>query len=262
MSPNHVFWGMIDNNLASDSVTRHVAQDQNGQKLDQYIQIQFGAQSASHSLVTVKQTGDGGENEVKSETIGTPKTDYSRYTSIKTTQKNAQGKPIDTSKVINVWAKTDDSPASAQYFQQSAFGIVPYANLNSQQRHELVKMMREKNVYDISGEQPKSSQENGRPVYVYKVSIKPKAYVEMIQKFTKYLGLSGAGLDPSQYEASPMLKAEFTVYKMSRQLTKIRYVDSAQEETYNAQGLEQPVALPSKSIKITDLQQRIQQSMQ
>jgi len=266
MSPRNVFWGMIDNNLATESVTRHVVRDQGGQTLDQYMQLQFGSSNSAHNLISVKQSGDTGENEVKSETIGTPKNDYSRYVTIKTPQKTAGGQPIDTSKLVNVWAKTDDSkagqPSSAQYFQQSILGIVPYANLNYQQRYELVKLMQDKKAYDFSGEQPKSEKLNGRAVYVYAVSISPKAYIEMLQKFTKYMGLGEMGLDPSQYEGAAPLKVEMTVGKLSRQLLKIKYVDGGQEETYSAQGLEQAVGLPSKTIPISELQDRIQKSMQ
>lgn len=266
MSPRNVFWGMIDNNLATESVTRHVVQEQGGQTLDQYMQLQFGSSNSAHNLISVKQSGDTGENEVKSETIGTPKNDYSRYVSIKTPQKTAEGKPIDTSKLVNVWAKTDDSkagqPSSAQYFQQSILGIVPYANLNYQQRRELIKLMQDKKAYDFTAEQPKTSKVEGKVVYIYTVSISPKAYIEMLQKFTKFMGLKDVELDPGQYEGAPPLKVEMTVGKLSRQLLKIKYVDGGQEETYSAQGLEQAVTLPSKTIPISELQDRIQKSMQ
>src|SRR3990167_8722229 len=266
MSPSHVFWGMIDNNLATESVTRHVVQDQGGQTLDQYMQLQFGSSNTAHNLISVKQAGDMGENEVKSETIGTLKNDYSRYISIKTAQKTADGKPIDASKLVGIWAKTEDSkagqPSNAQYFQQSILGIVPYANLNYQQRHELIKLMQDKKAYDFSGEPIKREKLNGRAVYVYTVNISPKAYIEMLQKFTKYMGLDEMGLDPSQYEGAAPLKVEMTVGKLSRQLLKIKYVDGGQEETYSAQGLEQAVGLPSKPIPISELQDRIQKSMQ
>lgn len=266
LSPKNVFWGMIDNNLATESITRHVVQEQGGQTLDQYMQLQFGSSNSAHNLISVKQSGETGENEVKSETIGTPKNDYSRYVSIKTPQKTAGGQPIDTSKLVNVWAKTDDSkagqPSSAQYFQQSILGIVPYANLNYQQRHELIKLMQDKKAYDLSNWQPKREKLNGKSVYVYTVNISPKAYIEMLQKFTKYMGLSDVGLDPTQYEGAAPLKVEMTVGKLSRQLLRIKYVDGGQEENYTSQGLEQAVTLPNKTIPISELQDRIQKSMQ
>jgi len=266
MSPKQVFWGMIDNNLATESVTRHVVQEEGGQTLDQTMQLQFGASNSAHNLINVKQAGDTGENEVKSETIGTPKNDFSRYVSIKTGQKTTDGKPIDTSSITNVWAKTDDSkdgqPSSAQYFQQSVLGIVPYANLSYQQRQELIKLMKDKKAYDFSSEQTKTEKRNGQAVYVYTVSINPKPYIEMLQKFSKFMGLGGEGLDPSQYEGAPPLKVEMTVGKASRQLLKIKYVDGGQEETYSSQGLEQAGSLPNKTIPLSELQDRIQKSMQ
>lgn len=266
MSPRHVFLTMLDNNLATESITRHTVQRANGQVVDQYIQLQFGRTNASRSLVTVKQPEEGGESVVKSETIGTPQNDFSRYVSIKTTQKNSQGQPIDTSKVTGVWGKTDDSKdgerANTQYFQQGALGIVPFANLTSEQRQKLVNLMRDKKVYDVDFSKVKSVKEKGKSAFVYNVNISPKSYMIMIKQFTKYLGLSDMGLDPSQYENSPPLKTEFTVDKLSRNLIKIHYTDSSQDETFSSYGLEQPISLPTKTISITELQKRVQDSLQ
>ena len=266
MSPRRIFWGMMANNLATESVTRHIKQEGNGQTLDQYIQLQFGALNASRSLIVAKQPEQNGKSEVTSETIGTTKNDYSQYIDIKTSQRNAQGKPVDTSKVVRIWGKTDKPKAGqqalTQYFQQSVLGIVPFANLTSSERQKLLQLLQEKNVYDISRQQPKTNKLHGRAVYIYTVSINPKAYIEMLLAFTKALGIDIPNLDPSAYESSQPLKAKFTIDKLSRQLRKVSYSEGGQEEEFSAHGLEQPIALPTKTIPIGELQNRVRQSLE
>ncbi len=258
MNSTNVFWGMMSNNLATASITKHTQQETQGQSVDQYVQIQFGPQKAAHGTVTFEQNG----SKVKSETIGTPKVDYNRYISINTNQKTASGKPIDTSSVLGVWSKSDSSNDSSlsnsQFFRQSILGIVPFANLNASARSKLISLMKSKNVYDISSGSIKSATENGRSVYVYDVSITPSAYVEAISQLAKELGLGDIGLDPSQYQGAPAFKTQFTVDKKSRELIKISYLNSGQTETFSSYGLEQPITEPKNAIPLTSLQERLQ----
>ena len=262
MNPTRVFWSMMSNNLATDSVVRHTHQTQSGQTSDEYIQIAFGAVNASRSVTTLSQNDAAGPTTVVSETIGTPTNDYSRYISIKTTQKSSTGKLPDTSKVVGIWGKTPDAPAgqkpSLQYFQQGVLGIVPFANLTNTQRSDLVKIMRDDNVYDIAAGAPKRTKVGKRAAYVYSVNINPAAYIGMLGQYAKDLGLGDIGLDPSQYAGSQPLKADFTVDKLSRQLVSISYTGTTQSETFSSQGLEQPITLPTQTIPISDLQNRVQ----
>lgn len=262
MSPNRVFWGMIDNNLATTSVTRHVVQKQQGQTNDQYIQMLFGQQNAARSQVVFSQEEASGKSVVKSETIGMPKIDYSRYTSIDTQQKTASGKAVDSSGIIGVWASSEGADpefAGAQYFQQSVLSIAPFANFRQEIRSELVGIMKDKKVYDIKS--AKSDKQDGKSVFIYEVEINPEAYVAMLQRYVIMLGLKDAGLNPSQYANSPALKAQFVVDKLSRNLLKVAYKDSEQGETLSAYGLETPVEIPSNTISIAELQKRVQESL-
>lgn len=261
-SSENVFWGMISNNLATESITRHTTQTAAGQTTDQYIQLQLGAVNAARNVVTISQNISGSHAVVKSETIGTKDNDYSRYVAIKTDQKNAQGKPLNTAQIIGVWGKTPDAKKGQrppiQYLQQSLLGIVPYANLASGPRHDLINLIKNNNVYTITSEPAKSVKQSGRQVFVYTVNINPKAYISMLQQFVKDIGLGDIGLDPSQYNGSQPLKAEFTVDKVSRQLVKVSYPDGGQSQTYSSQGQEQPISVPTQTIPLAQLQSKVQ----
>lgn len=262
-SPNNVFWGMISNNLATPGITRHVVQKSSADSLDQYIQLEFGSVNAVHTRATLTQTDSSGKTVVKSETIGTPTTDFNRYLKIETPQKNKQNKPIDTSNVIDVWAKTDQSKnlAPTSNFSQSVFTIVPYGNLGYDARNSLVDYIKDNDVYDMS-KPAQSIQHNGRSAYIYYIDVDPVAYIKSLEKYAKAMGLGNVGLDADMYANSPALKVELTVDKLSRQLTKIYYPDSQQEETFMSQGLQPQTILPDKTVTVEELQKRIQSIQQ
>lgn len=259
--PNKVFWKMLNNNLATVSVTKHVVEDGEGQKIDQYSQLKFGSQNAARNLVTITQTTEGSKSEVKSESIGTLSNDYSRYIQIKSSEKSSTGQPYDFSKVTGVWGKSADGADSSQtvYFRQAALNsVVPFGWLNPGARASLVDQMQTKQVYKISDKTEKK-QENGKPVYVYTVDINAQAYIAMLQEYVKKAGLNvGDTLDPTAYEGIAPIRAEFTVDPYSRQLKKIHYDASNRDEEFMSYGLSEPIAIPGQTIPIEELQNKLQ----
>lgn len=255
-SPENVFWGMIENSLATSSVTRRVNQLSPGGSVDTYSRLQTGATNASHSLEITKQ----GQTTVTKETIGTPDADYARYVGIDTDQMSVSGEPVDFSSVLGVWGKsTEEQSSEAQYFNQAILGTVPFASLSSTDRREIVDFMRQNGVYTVAYNEVQKSHEDGRKIYAYKVKISPVAYFRMLQLFADKLGLPEVpALEPSQYEGVAELETEFMVGKNSRQLLAIRYLGSGQEETYSSYGLSVPIQTPQNTIPLTELQTRIQ----
>jgi hypothetical protein len=210
----------------------------------------------------VESTEQAGTTVTK-DTIGTPDADYSRYAKIQTDQKTADGKPVDFSNVLGIWGKSPSAPAGrmpeVRYFNQGLLGTVPFANLSRQQRQPLIKFMKQKNVYQVSYGDVKKDKQNGRQTYTYNVQINPVTYFEMLQRFVKSLGLPDvAGLNPTAYANISPLQAQFTVAKTSRELTKINYAGGGQDEFYVDYGLVGPIAIPSQTIPISELQNRIQ----
>lgn len=263
MSSTNVFWGMIENNLATSSITKNIVQKSEQQSLNQYLQVSFGQTNAAHGLISINQNQGDVKTSVKTETIGTTTTDYNRYLDINTGA-SKDGKKVDTSTVEGVWAKADKSAGqdSAQYFRQSILGIVPTANLGYKDRQETIKLIKDKKVYDFSSGSIKSQKVDGKDAYVYEVSINATAYIEIMQKVTKLMGVGDMGLDASQYAGSPAVKAEFTIGKLSRQLMRVKYSSTGQEETYNGQGIEVTINEPTKTISLSELQERIQKVLQ
>jgi hypothetical protein len=260
-NPDQVFWKMMGNNLSTVSVTKHVVEDSEGQKIDQYSQLKFGSQNAARNLVTITQTTDAGKSMVKSESIGTLSNDYSRYITIDSSEKTAAGQPYDFSKVTGVWGKSADNQDSTQtvYFRQAALNsVVPFGWLDPGARSSLLDQMKTKRIYNLSGNTQKKK-ENGKLVYVYTVDINAQAYIAMLQEYVNKLGLDvGQALDPSAYEGIAPIRVDFTVDPYSRQLKKIHYEASNRDEEFMSYGLSDPIAIPGQTIPIEELQNKLQ----
>lgn len=266
LAPERVFWSMVSNSLSTKGVTMEMTQESEGNKLTQYIQMELGTTNKAHSLTNLKQ----GNTEVKTEVIGTPSADYTRYRSIKTDQKNAEGKPLNISKVIGVWSKSDDAEqtdtqsSGHQLFAQSVLGIglpvgsipVPLGEVSASQRQDLLREMKTEKLYGVSfkPKDVKKERKDGRLRYTYNVKIQTILYVRMMKEFAKDLGLHELdSVDPNTYQTAAPLDVKLTVDAYSRELAA---VDSGQDyaQTYKGYGLPLNVSVPSRPITTTQLQ--------
>lgn len=268
-APEQVFWGMLDNNLSTSSVTRHITQtpeQTGGSSVDQYTRLQMGSQNATKSAVTLSQGDGSSQSIVKSESIGTQSNDYSRYLSVQTEQKGSNGQPLDFSSILGIWGKTDDAEAGAapqvSYYRQAYLGsVVPFAQLPAQARGDVVQNLRDSNVYEVDYSNVRHEQREGQSVLSFPVKISPKSYVEQLVKILGYTGLDASGLDPSVYANARQIEATFYINPVSRQLVSVVY-SGGQEETYSSYGLILPIDLPKDTIPFSELQQRIQSIQQ
>jgi len=251
-SPGSVFWDMIDNNLSTRSITKHVVSDEAGTKSDQYTQISFGAQNFSHNVVTLTQNQGDTSTVIKTESIGTPSVDFSRYNSIETNRKNAAGQLPDFSKIRGIWGKND---TNTQYLSQAMFGVVPFANLNPAQRSKILKLMKDTKVYDTAFD--KVTTQNGN--YVYNVSLNPLPYIKLLKELSKVTGITVlADVNPDTYQNAPSVKLMFTVSKYSHQLKDIKYTDEqGLEESYESHGILSSIQIPGNTIPINELESRV-----
>lgn len=257
-NPKKVFWGMLNNSLATSSVTRSVTESNNDFSVDRYIRLQTGSVNAARALEITKQ----GNTTISKESVGIPSADYVRYAQIRTDQKSASGGPMDFSSVERIWGKGtsgDGQVNQGQYFVQAILGTVPFASLNKDNRDTLLKFIRDKKVYQVAYDSVKKTKEDRQIIYTYDVQINAQAYFEMLLLFVKLLGLPPiASLDPSAYATIAPLSARFSIAKNSRQLIKITYPSSGQAESYSDYGLALPIETPSATIPLEELQTRIQ----
>lgn len=258
-SPENVFNGMINNNLRIASVTRESkieSADTPQQKIEQ---LNFVPDYAVRSIITLQQNDNGQDNKVVSETIGTLKADYSRYVTIKTSQTNSEGKPLDYSSVENIWSKSDPESEQPQYFNQSVLGLIMFGNIDQKTRNEYINTLKDKKAYDIQYKDAKPQKINGKSALVIPVKVNLEGYVQAVKVVAKQVGLGDLpGLEPEAYKDQTPIEIKVTIDKLSRQLLKVEYSEN-QIETYSSYGIKLPVELPEKTISTSELQQKVQE---
>ncbi len=271
LAPDRVFWGMVNTSLSTSGVTIETSQQTQQATIKQLVQVALGNTDEAHSLTTLTQNG----TVVKTEIIGTKTADYTRYRSIQTNQKNQQGKPLDTSKVVGVWAKSDDTQQSAtqasghQLFSQTVLGIglpvgsvpVPIGNLSASERSSLLNMIHNENVYQTSFKRDdvRRQTKNGRLLYTYDTKIQTILYVRLMKEFAKDVGLHELDqVDPNAYQTAQPLDVKLTIDARSRELVG---VDNGQgyQQTYEGYGLPLQISLPQHPITTQELQNRLSQ---
>lgn len=264
-APPHVFWAMIDNSLATKSVVTEMNQTSGPNSLKQQVHTDVQTKR-SRSLTTLKQNGA----EVKTEIIGTHDADYTRYLSIKNPQPK-DGKQHDTSKVVNVWAKSDDVAQSQtqasgnQLYAQSTLGVglpigtvpVPVGEIGHRERADLVQRIKNDGVYAPDYKKVKKERKNGRLLYTYEVKMQTILYVRLMQEFARQLGLHELDkVDANTYRSAKPMQVKLTVDAYSHRLTR---VDSGQgvAQDYKDYGSPLAVAIPKKTIPAAELQKRL-----
>lgn len=251
--PDKLFWSMIEKSLATESVTIESNQEQQGMNVRQVARYQLGAANLAHSATVITQAG----TSVKSEMIATPNADYTRYTQIQTDNRGADGKPLDFSKLLNVWAKGQEG--AGELFNQALFdNVVLHANLTPAQREKLLNQMRTDNVYEIDGKPTKRvNEETGRVEYVYKVKVQYIPYVRLLKTFANEVGLRNFdNIDPNSYSGTPPFETLLAIDVRSRHLSSVTQTDGQQPQKYSGYGIPVQLDIPKQTITEDELKAR------
>jgi hypothetical protein len=262
-NPERVFWDTVAQGLRTSSVTIGAAQDAGGTNVHQLLQYSLGAENINHTLTTLNQSG----TTVKNEAIGTPTADYTRYVSVKTDQKGADGKPLNLSKIIGVWAKNDTNNTGAgQLFTQAVMGTslplggvaIPIANLSPALRTDMITEMRNDNIYQVNFKDVKKKTVNGRLQYTYDVTVQPVLYAGMMKNFAKSMGLHALDqLDPNSFSGQAGLKLRLVVDARAKHLMSAELPDSHVNQTYNSYDVPVSISVPKTTVTVTELQKRL-----
>ena len=259
-NPETVFWNTVSQGLRTNGVTIKSKQDNNGSGVKQTLQYSLGADSLSYSRTTLTQ----GATTVVNEMIGTPSADYNRYASVKTDQKAADGRDLNFSKILGVWAKSDQK----QLFSQAALGtglpiggmVLPIASVSSEERSKLLDQIHNENVYRVDFSKVKKQHVDGRLQYVYDVRIKPIGYARLMKSFASSIGLHDLDqLDPTAYNAQPDLKLKLTVDARAQHLVAVTLPANDYTQTYGSYDIPVNVELPKNAITVEELQKRLRE---
>ena len=254
--PGRVFWGAVANNLTVSAATAELTRSSTSQKLVQQAQFDVNARPLSRFYTIISQDADA--VRVKTESLGTSEADYNRYTEIKS------NKPLATTDVVNVWAKTNNAKETgSQLTTQALVGpalgayLVPFGNLSADRRDEIVSEMKRNTLYKFTTGEVKKETRGHRPVYIYKIEIQPVAYVQAIQQVAQAMGVHDADeLNPSDYVGMEPLKGTITVDVLSRQIIATSD-ESGYTYRFGSIGVPVWVSAPQQTISGDELRKRL-----
>jgi flagellar basal body-associated protein FliL len=262
-NPSKVFNRMVANNLATPSMTKKTNQVSEGQSLDQTSILVTSPKPYVVSQATLNQKQGVETTKVVTESLAFPTEEYTRYLNISTTQKAANGKPYNFSKLFGVWGKTTQQDAESggpQTYSQTILGIIPVGTMTAAQRQDLTSYIQKNNVFGVDGNKVTKVWKNNRLVYTYQGSVRPIPYVTMLKVFAHSMGLRQLdGISPEQYKDSPPIAFTLDVDVISGQMTALKYTDSGRVDQFMAYGYRPVVKIPQNTIPISELQSRLQQ---
>lgn len=257
--PDRLFWAMMNNNLSTQAVSRTALQDDGQQKVRQVTEAQTSPDALANGQTTIVQGGEQGATAI-TESIGTPTADYVRYTKVETSQKGADGAPLDFSGVLNVWgvSKSEDGTTSGQLYNEAVLGLFPVGSLTASQRKALIGQMKDTNAYTFMLD--KTERHGARVTYIYNVKINPVAFVSVLKQFASDMGLNQLkNVDPNQYSSTQPIDVQVSIDNLSRQMTRVSYSDGYRVETLSGYGSLKPLQQPpTKTISVDELQYRLQ----
>jgi len=239
--PERVFWGSIENNLSTSSVTRVTNANQNGQTIRQTQDIDFIGELSVQNKVLI----EGGGQKVEVETRGFKDVDYIQYSAIELPDTAAQELAADA---IGRWAKTERSdvnpddpdtlftPQPELVDEALLSSFLLFGNLPADKRGPLVDQLRQ--AYDVGFESVVEVDIDGNTAYEYNVTIDVSKYAEALATYLRIYDKSDlADTVVSQIEPGTSVSTVITIDKKSRNLVKTSTTGSVGEETYTAHGV-------------------------
>ena len=259
---DRVFWGMVDSNLQTSAYTRQTEQKNGSQSVNQVLQTNTSPDQVVYAETLFTQTGVDSATAL-TENLGTPTQDFVRYTSIETSQKDAQGKPLDFSKVLNIWGVTEsqaDAQTTGQLYNQAVLGVIPTGNLSAADRGALIANMKKQGAYTFQVTETKRSWPFGRPTYTFSVTVKPVAYITALKSFAATVGLNHLEeINPNDYESAQQLAFQVSVDGWTHQMTVSSQPQAGKNEVISGRNLKKAApVVPTDAIPVEELQTKLQ----
>lgn len=258
-NPDRVLDDMLAKSLQTESIQRRITFSTQQSTIDQVYYNTFSPNTATQSVLKLQEGNykAGQATEVTKESIGTQDKDFIRYTAISLPAGAAKK---DFNSVLNVWGmleKTDQGEAPGA-LNESIFSIVPFANLPTAEKNQIIKEADDTDLYKYTDY--KLTYETGRPVITYDIALKPESLLRVL---SKYASLTGNGdkeqLNPDAYKESPDINIKLKVDLLSRHVKSIEFPDSSRTEVYGAYGLQRKITTPKDTVPINELQSRLTQ---
>ncbi len=253
-----VFYDAIRLSLTSPGVACEISKESNGGSSKQRIVLDLTSRTDASSMTELSE----GDAKVVTEGIATKTDDYVKYVSIKAPGKNADGKPHDFSKILNVWGKQSRADLGGNsLFDQAAFGgcVVPLADLPNDKADALMAEVEQGTVYKTDLGRVERTNVNGRPVYAYNVTLTGPTYIKFMKKVAAAAGVKSLDkIDEEAYAERTPEKLKFMINRNNHKLEQVVYNDRTQKVTFSDYGKRPDITVPAGTISTVELQKRLE----
>ncbi len=256
-TPQRAFQDMLAHNVSTRSVTKDIRLDSTKDVLAQQVHLQLGADNYARWIVTAKQDS----NEVVTESIGLTDVEYVRYNRIvsDSQEDNKQYK-----RYVNQWGKqAADAATGTGLFYQAVMDInyaptFPIGAIPQTSRDSLLKYIADEQVFTPDYSSVKTVEVGGRSAYQMTVAVKQAPYVRMLQAYEKAFGFEAlATVSATQYQNEPDDTVTIAIDSLSHNLVRLSYDRTGYQVTYSDYGLDTQLTLPTDSIRLDELKQRL-----
>lgn len=252
-SPERVFWSMVNNNLATDGITKESVTVGSGTTSDDILQMGFSPEVKVRDVKIITSTTK--HSQIQLETIGTVSTDYERYLNIKNPGSKATAAQYQT--LYSMWLKSSDNQSSQpQAVNNALFGALLFGNFDSAQRSKLLTSLKSSYIVDFADVARQNV--NSRRLYTYDVLVPLNKYAMVAHDYALAKGLPVASqIDPAAYSDSTRLHVKITVDVLSRQVVKIEYVDQGINESYSGYGIQPAFNAPLHTVSQAEFEKAV-----
>lgn len=249
-NPKQVFYGMISNNLNTQSYVVTSEQAEIGGDLTEQTLVNSGSKNIviSREITNI----DSSNSSIETLSIGTPSTDYSSY------QKIGVGKSSPVyRKIIGIWGVNSPSGINGQggqLYKSSVLSPFLFASPSVSDTHKLVSFIKQNKVYTIKTS--KRGSVNDRPVINYEIGVNLKQYSKLLDLYAGLIGYKNTNQSIS-YSSNQTANLDISVDILSRQLVGLSYLGSNSIQIYQSYGIKSPIKLPSKTVSLQSLKNTI-----
>jgi len=266
-NPERTFWETVDANLRIKSYSRIISQEQPDSTATNITTVQFNDNIARDTGMFSMQGGQN-LNQV-TESIGTKDENFFAYRRVEGDIKNSAGEQVDTSSVIGLYGVLDlNSPEAfglPQTYKNALAGpqlTIPFANLNRDNRRELVQFIKDNNVYKVDFDNVSKNMVNGKTAYKYSVTIDIEQYIRMLQKLDEMNGTELlAGINPEEARGQEVV-VFMSIDINARQLLELEVSGQGTNEIITGYNGNYGIEKPEEFIQFKELNNRIQQLLQ
>lgn len=254
-SPERVFWGMIDNNLATQGVTKALKGTTPTGSTNSLTQLTWNPNPTVKSLREVTYQNTKPPTIVALEGATTPSASLQHYAKID------DGKGRDYRQIYGLWIKTQggDSNQSAPNFNDAIFNVLLFGNLKLADRVSITDKLHQ--AYEVDFAATGKHMADGRKVFTYNVKLNLQRYAEAAKMYSKIYGLpSEKTINPDNYANAQPVALQISVDVLSHQIDNIVYLQSKSAEAYSGYGITPQTDKP-KNIVSTEAFQRALQSV-